>query len=48
MAKLKKSILSITGNTHFYRSGDEYIVFQRKTSNCEHPLNQELDNKTDC
>lgn len=33
IAKLRKSILAATGNIHFYKSGDHYVVFKRqKTS----------------
>ncbi|XP_052762189.1 gamma-aminobutyric acid type B receptor subunit 2-like [Mya arenaria] len=32
MAKLKKSILAATGNLHFYKSGNEYVVFQSGSS----------------
>ena len=28
MARLKRDILQVTGNVHFYKAGNAYVVFQ--------------------
>ena len=55
MARLKKDILNFTGNVHFYKDGEKYVVFKteedskqldRSESSEPQTVGQVLDNET--
>ena len=33
MAKLRKTLLDMTGDLHIYKSNDSYVVFRKNTEN---------------